>query len=122
LAQIIVALQREQRISYRALQRRFALGDAYLEDVKEELIYAKRLARDEDGRVLVWTGEPGGVLPLTRDPAVAPERAPVSYTPSHLAEKILTSRAALEGERKQVTVLFADVAEFTAMAARLDPE
>ena len=40
LAQIIAALQREQRISYRALQRRFVLEDAYLEDVKEELIYA----------------------------------------------------------------------------------
>ncbi len=40
----------------------------------------------------------------------------------HLAEKILTSRAALEGERKQVTVLFVDVAGFTAMSERLDPE
>src|SRR5262244_2704544 len=38
----------------------------------------------------------------------APE-PPLSYTPRHLAEKILTSRSALEGERKQVTVLFADV-------------
>ncbi|HLK09824.1 MAG TPA: adenylate/guanylate cyclase domain-containing protein [Candidatus Binatia bacterium] len=43
------------------------------------------------------------------------------YTPRHLAEKILTGRA-LEGERKQVTVLFADVAGFTALAERLDPE
>jgi class 3 adenylate cyclase/tetratricopeptide (TPR) repeat protein len=45
-----------------------------------------------------------------------------SYTPQHLAEKILTSRAALEGERKAVTVLFADVAGFTATASRLLPE
>jgi len=45
-----------------------------------------------------------------------------SYTPPHLAEKILTSRAALEGERKAVTVLFADVAGFTATASRLLPE
>jgi predicted amidophosphoribosyltransferase len=36
-------------------------------------------------------------------------RSPRSYTPSHLAEKILTSKSALEGERKQVTVLFADL-------------
>src|SRR4029434_6121449 len=41
--------------------------------------------------------------------ALARARAPSSYTPKHLAEKILTSRAALEGERKQVTVLFADI-------------
>jgi adenylate cyclase len=47
---------------------------------------------------------------------------PVGYTPRHLAEKILTSRAALEGERKLVTVLFADCAGFTALASRLDPE
>ena len=43
-------------------------------------------------------------------------------TPAHLAEKILTSRAALEGERKLVTVLFADCAGFTELASRLDPE
>src|SRR5262245_63023731 len=41
---------------------------------------------------------------------------PDSYTPRHLAEKILTSRAALEGERKQVTVLFVDVSGFTAIS------
>ena len=45
-----------------------------------------------------------------------------SYTPRHLAEKILTSRSALEGERRQVTVLFADVANFTTLAEKLDPE
>src|SRR5262249_1286061 len=39
----------------------------------------------------------------------APARTPDSYTPKHLAEKILTSKSALEGERKQVTVLFADM-------------
>src|SRR5437867_3195010 len=45
-----------------------------------------------------------------------------SYTPRHLAEKILKSRSALEGERRQVTVLFADLAGFTTLAERLDPE
>jgi class 3 adenylate cyclase/tetratricopeptide (TPR) repeat protein len=48
--------------------------------------------------------------------------SPESYTPKHLAEKILTSRSALEGERKIVTVMFSDVSGFTAMAERLDPE
>jgi class 3 adenylate cyclase len=47
---------------------------------------------------------------------------PRSYTPKHLAEKILTSRSALEGERKQVTVLFADVKGSMDLAAQLDPE
>jgi class 3 adenylate cyclase/tetratricopeptide (TPR) repeat protein len=45
-----------------------------------------------------------------------------SYTPAHLAERVLISRSALEGERKLVTVLFADMAGFTALAERLDPE
>jgi class 3 adenylate cyclase/tetratricopeptide (TPR) repeat protein len=47
---------------------------------------------------------------------------PRSYTPKFLVEKILTSRSAIEGERKLVTVLFADVAEFTSMSEKLDPE
>ena len=48
--------------------------------------------------------------------------SPQAYTPRHLADKILTSRSALEGERKQVTVLFADVSGFTSLSERLDPE
>ncbi len=48
--------------------------------------------------------------------------APESYTPKHLAQKILTSKAALEGERKQVTVLFVDVSGFTSLSERVDPE
>ena len=47
---------------------------------------------------------------------------PQSYTPKHLAEKILTDRSAIEGERKLVTVLFADVAGFTSISEKLDPE
>src|SRR3989454_1537324 len=50
------------------------------------------------------------------------EAAPSTYTPKHLAEKILTSKGALEGERKRVTVMFYDVSGFTAMSERLDPE
>ncbi len=59
-----------------------------------------------------------------RPSAPAPEKftAPDTYTPKHLAEKILTSKAALEGERKSVTVMFSDVSGFTAMSERMDPE
>jgi len=48
--------------------------------------------------------------------------SPDAYTPKHLAEKILTSKSALEGERKQVTVLFADAVGFSTLSERLDPE
>ena len=118
LAGVIELLQRDGRVSYRALKRRFALDDEYLEDVKAELIQAKRLAVDEEGAVLVWAGGTAPTPVSARDE----ERTPLSYTPRHLAEKILTSRAALEGERKQVTVLFCDLANSTALAARLGPE
>ena len=47
---------------------------------------------------------------------------PQSYTPKFLADKILTTRSSIEGERKLVTVLFADVANYTAMSEKLDPE
>jgi class 3 adenylate cyclase len=47
---------------------------------------------------------------------------PQSYTPKHLADKILNNRSSVEGERKLVTVLFADVANFTSIAEKLDPE
>jgi class 3 adenylate cyclase/tetratricopeptide (TPR) repeat protein len=51
-----------------------------------------------------------------------PARTPLDYTPRHLARRILTSRAALEGERKRVTVLFADVRHSMALSEDLDPE
>ena len=65
-----------------------------------------------------------GASLLPPPPSQAPSKfaSPDAYTPRHLAEKILTSKASLEGERKQVTVLFVDVSGFTAISERLDPE
>jgi class 3 adenylate cyclase len=60
--------------------------------------------------------------PLGGDAIASNERDPRSYTPKHLAEKVLTSRSALEGERKQVTVLFADVKGSMDLAEQVDPE
>src|SRR5712691_3542747 len=105
LDQAIAMLQRRGRVTYRALKRQFDLDDAFLEDLKEELIYGQQLAVDEDGRVLVWTGgaDRGPAPSVSVASVPTPEqRASLSYTPPYLAEKILTSRSALEGERKQV--------------------
>src|SRR5262249_16293105 len=130
LAQITELLKRQGRISYGALKRRYDLDDAYLEDLKDEIIHAQRLAVDEDNRGLGWTGSQE-TSPPPPDPSISeppahsapdPEREPLSYTPKHLAEKILTSRSALEGERKQVTVLFCDLANSTPIAERIGPE
>jgi Double zinc ribbon/Adenylate and Guanylate cyclase catalytic domain len=66
-------------------------------------------------------GAPLAATPV--QPTATPRFAsPVSYTPKHLAEKILTSRSALEGERKQVTVLFADLKGSMELLADRDPE
>src|SRR5262252_9499875 len=118
LTQVLELLRREGRVSYRALKRRFDLDEDYLEDLKAEIIQAKKLAMDEDGAVLVWTGDAAAAPAPVSDQA----RAPLSYTPAYLAEKILTSRAALEGERKQVTVLFTDLKGSTELIEGLDPE
>jgi class 3 adenylate cyclase len=67
-----------------------------------------------------FCGECGKPLAEVAKPGAPPDHR--SYTPKHLAEKILTSRSALEGERKQVTVLFADVKGSMDLAEQLDPE
>jgi class 3 adenylate cyclase len=121
LSQVIELLQREGRVSYRALQREFGLDDAYLEDVKEELIHTKRLARDEEGRVLVWIGG-AGVTPesVTRLPSLGPPAVQEPQT-AH-GEVPHVASAPPDAERRQLTVLFCDLVDSTALAARLDPE
>jgi class 3 adenylate cyclase len=110
-------------VAYRTLKRQFQLDDEALEDLKIELIDSQRLATDEQGTVLVWTG---AAEAPPRGPAGAPVSAgahlPLASTPPYLAEKILTSRSALEGERKQVTVLFADLKGSMELLAERDPE
>src|SRR5262249_5269564 len=120
LDQVIDWLQHDQRISYRALKRQFALDDEYLDDLKVELIEVKQVAADQEGKMLVWTGAPAP--PMALPAAETAQWAPLDYTPSYLAEKILTSRSALEGERKQVTVLFADLKGSMELLADRDPE
>jgi len=132
LSQVQDLLQREQRVSYRGLKRRFALDDEYVEDLKEELIGAKRLAADEDGRFLVWTGAapvPGSTSQVSSSRSPAPNsQPPAAYTPAHLAERIRAEQAAMEargltdGERKTITALFADLKGSTALIEGLDPE
>ncbi|UCD82405.1 MAG: AAA family ATPase [Desulfobacterales bacterium] len=64
----------------------------------------------------------GHSLQRITEPELIDYSQPQTYTPKFLAEKILTSRSSIEGERKLVTVFFADVANFTALSEKLDPE
>src|SRR5215475_1066651 len=100
LAQVLDLLQREGRVSYRALKRRFKLDDDHLEDLKAELIDAKHLAVDEDGKVLVWIGSTGVVS--SQLSVISPQSPTPS--PQHPAS-----------ERRQLTVMFCDLVGSTAL-------
>jgi class 3 adenylate cyclase len=116
--QVIELLQREQRLSYRALQRQFALDDEDLEALKDELIYAKRLAVDEDGRVLVWTGGMSSAPP-TASPVPLPATPDVSPAQD---EAVPATPPLPEAERRQLTVMFCDLVDSTKLSSQLDPE
>ena len=114
-------LQRNGRISYRMLRREFDLDDEGLEELLEELVEIQGVAARGE-RALTWAGESAPSGALREAPAPAQARTPRDYTPKHLADKILQSKSALEGERKQVTVLFADVKGSMELAEQVDPE
>jgi Adenylate and Guanylate cyclase catalytic domain len=118
--QAIALLRQRGRLTYRTLQLQFQLDAEHLAALTDELIKGQRLAADEDGAVLVWIGDAAAPPPPAVAPALTP--APLTYTPPYLAEKILTSKSALAGERKQVTVLFADLKGSTELIRDLDPE
>src|SRR5262245_24286396 len=80
--QVVELLRYRGRVSYRALQRQFGLDDAYLEDLKAELIVAQRLTVDEHGQVLVWTGGATSTLPLQAVSATPPD-TPLSPEAGH---------------------------------------
>jgi class 3 adenylate cyclase len=110
--QVLEMLQRHGRVSYRALKREFELDDDYIEDLKEEIIKARRLAIDEDGAVLVWTGE-----------TEEGEKAKGVKGEKEKDAGPRTPDAGLSaGERRQLTVMFCDVVGSTALSAQLDPE
>jgi len=115
LAQVLAVLQREQRVSYRALKRRFALDDDYLADIKDELIYAKKLAIDEENRVLVWTGNIEWTTDTASPPAQLIQQPPQTEPP-------LTAPHTPEAERRQLTVMFCDLVDSTALSGQLDLE
>jgi class 3 adenylate cyclase len=120
--QVIALLRQRGRVTYSTLKRQFQLDEAALEDVKNELIEGQRLAVDERGNVLVWTGAEVSAPHPTTPSASSQDRPPLAYTPQYLAEKVLHSRSAMEGERKQVTVLFADIKDSTELIKDLDSE
>src|SRR5947209_1410419 len=122
LAQIIDLLKRQGRVSYSALKRRFALDDDYLNDVKDELLFAHPVV-DEDHRGLVWTGDTPGTPEIASPPTQPTQQASLQHDqPSQKSESLPTPPHTPEAERRQLTVMFCDLVESTALSGQLDPE
>src|SRR5206468_10154824 len=119
LAQVVELLQRQGRVSYGALKRRFALDDDYLQDLKDELIDAQRVAIDEDGKVLVWMGK-GEKGKRERGEKGKEEEQQTTQTLDARRQTLDSARP--EAERRQLTVMFCDVVGSTALSTQLDPE
>jgi class 3 adenylate cyclase/predicted ATPase len=96
-------LREHGRVSLRGLQREFGLDPDTLDELVEELVTVQQVAALQ-GKVLAWIGAPGDTSaePAAREAAAAPATAP--------------------GERRQLTVLFCDLADSTRIASQLDPE
>src|SRR5262244_296352 len=115
--QVLELLQRQKRISYRALKREFELDDDYIEDLKAEIIDARQLAADEDSKVLVWKGSLASSVQSLESESPRPP-IPSSQT---LDPRLKDSRLGA-GERRQLTVMFCDLVGSTALSVQLDPE
>jgi class 3 adenylate cyclase/predicted ATPase len=119
VAKVIELLQREKRVPYRALKRRFDLDDDYIADLKIDLIEAKRLATDENDRILVWIGDAQEVSAPSAQPT--PSLA-VQEQPALLIAPRPTAPPSPDAERRQLTVMFCDLVDSTALSGQLDPE
>src|SRR5215510_5785806 len=121
LEQVIALLKRQGRVSYPALKIRFSLDDEYLEALKAEIIEAQQLARDENGRVLVWAGSTAETSAAASPPAQPTPQSVVQAQPSPEVTPRVTA-SPLEAERRQLTVMFCDLVDSTRLSSQLDPE
>jgi class 3 adenylate cyclase/predicted ATPase len=121
--QVVKLLQQRGRLTYRSLKVQFKLDDATLEALKDELLFSHPVV-DQDGRGVVWTGaseaKPAPVLASpsaqTSQPPLAEEELPPQVAPLSTEQRIP------EAERRQLTVMFCDLVESTALSGQLDPE
>ena len=117
--QALAMLQRRGRVTYRLLKRQFSLDGEALEDLKCELIEGQRLAADENGTVLVWTGH---AAPMPAPASTPIDQHPVLHDAVTLAAPPPTAPHPPDAERRQLTVLFCDLVDSTALSSQLDPE
>lgn len=97
-------------MSYRALEREFDLDSETLADLANELIDVRRVASDENGRILVWTDSSN----------LGDESSPVAHEPSDVMP--VSAPVSRAGERRQITVMFCDLVGSTKLSDTLAPE
>jgi class 3 adenylate cyclase/predicted ATPase len=122
LDQAIDLLRRRGRVTYRALRLQLQLDDDTLAVLKEELIKAQRLAVDEGGEVLVWTGGPGASLPPGPSALQSVPLPALQAAQAAPADVPAAASRPPDAERRQLTVLFCDLVGSTPLAEQLDPE
>src|SRR2546425_3583013 len=121
LTQIIDLLKRQGRVSYSALKRRFDLDDDYLNDLKDEILYVHPV-RDDEGRGLIWTGDMASGQAVAPQPTQTTQPPAAQAKPPPQVESPPTAPHTPEAERRQLTVMFCDLVDSTALSGQLDPE
>jgi class 3 adenylate cyclase/predicted ATPase len=112
LDQVRELLQQRGRVTYRSLKLRYQIDDELLAGITDELVKAERVAVDEDGEVLIWTGGTTVVSPQSPTPSTRHLDAPRSTLHAQRSD----------GERRQLTVMFIDLVGSTTLSQQLDPE
>jgi class 3 adenylate cyclase/predicted ATPase len=119
LDRVVELLRSRKRVTYRLLQRQFSLDEATLQDLTAELLFAHPQVQKEGELGLVWTDDvevPGPTPPPPASPSVAQEASAV-HAPALPADS-----PSPDAERRQLTVMFCDLADSTRLARQLDPE
>jgi hypothetical protein len=115
LDHVVNLIRQRGRVSYRALQRQFDVNDDLLAEIKDEIIYAQHPVAEDGERGLIWTGDAETTETSTE---AQPQPLPQSETVTPLPNKPSIS----EAERRQLTVMFCDLADSTKLSSQLDPE
>jgi hypothetical protein len=144
LAGVTWLLRHRKLISYEALRQEFQLDDAGLEALRIELIQIERVAVDQEGKFLAWSGEGSTAHAATQDdiqsirplaPADQSDLPPLVEPPTHVpppstnssngsgsAPEVAGSQGVPGAERRQLTVMFCDLVGSTELSTKLDPE
>jgi class 3 adenylate cyclase len=114
----------QKRVTYRELKHTFDIDGVLLEEIREELLF-KQLVIDDEDKGLVWMGEPQSIAPSAVSIPPQPAAAKAMSTEAQqddLAISPAPIRNASEAERRQLTVMFCDLADSTKLSQQLDPE